>query len=346
MERTQNSRLTPRAPTSPLIHSQPRSPPRRQAAVLHQAIWTEMAASYRQRTLDLERGFSENVRRLSLHSGVAGPVGDESHARTLNSSSYYFQLPNTIRLHIMRQLLKSHGLIKPIRMNSHVFLRSAWPVTTVQSDDTGSADYFESLEHVLTAIQAYTSVCAAMRADVLATLFLVGRFHVVFSPFMSPATQPAATKYMDRYGPLIARITLEVDFTKLSGGKHPEAVRCDPRPSLARLRSLVETFVDAQLTRQGPRLGHLRILVRRYRCDEAERTGATHLTPDAHVEYVLSPIKCLGGHVTRLTIIGGCDAIVSSLLGPPWSGPVAKPVDPVIREWWTESRNREHGSRI
>ncbi|KAL1844002.1 hypothetical protein VTJ49DRAFT_6406 [Mycothermus thermophilus] len=238
----------------------------------------------------------------------------------------------------MRHLLRSHGLDKPIRMNSLVFLREAWPVNRPESDEAGTSDYFDSLEDALAVVHPYTSVCFAMRADILATLFLVGRFHIVFSPFMGRGTQPAATKYMDRYGPLMASVTIEIDFTRLSGGKSCEAVNFDPRMSLSRLRWLVEAFVDAQLTRQGPRMAHLRVLIRRYRCGGAESKGAAHFTPDTHAEYVLSPLRCLGRHVARLTIIGGSDAIVSSLLGPLYSGLGAKPVDPIIPEWRLESQ--------
>ncbi|KAL2151205.1 hypothetical protein VTH82DRAFT_6303 [Thermothelomyces myriococcoides] len=104
-----------------------------------------------------------------------------------------------------------------------------------------------------------------MRADVLAALFLTRRFHVVYSPYMGSCTQPAATQYMNKYGSLMASVTLEVDFTKLAGSWRPEAVRLDGLRGLNSVKRLVETFVQNQLNRRNNNpIRDLRVLVKRY----------------------------------------------------------------------------------
>ncbi|AEO59826.1 hypothetical protein MYCTH_2315869 [Thermothelomyces thermophilus ATCC 42464] len=154
---------------------------------------------------------------------------------------------------------------KPIRMNSPLYLREAWPVNRLRKPEVWSARSFDSLESVLSSLDSYISACSAMRADVLATLFLTRRFHVVYSPCMGNSTQPAATHYMNKYGSLMASITLEVDFTKLAGSWRPEAVHLDGLRGLDGVKRLVDTFVQSQLTRSSNTpIRDLRVLVRRY----------------------------------------------------------------------------------
>ncbi|KAL2174809.1 uncharacterized protein P884DRAFT_63779 [Thermothelomyces heterothallicus CBS 202.75] len=154
---------------------------------------------------------------------------------------------------------------KPIRMNSPVYLREVWLVNRPQTPGVWSARSFDSLGSVLSSLDSYISACSAMRADVLATLFLTRRFHVVYSPYMGNSTQPAATHYMNKYGSLMASITLEVDFTNLSGSWRPEAVHLDGLRGLDGVKRLVDTFVQSQLTRRSNTpIRDLRVLVRRY----------------------------------------------------------------------------------
>lgn len=198
------------------------------------------------------------------HDNAAKTPNKVIHQRSQNANNRYFQLPDAVRLRVMKYVLASHSHHdKPIRMNNPVFLWEAWPVNRHRKPRIWSIDYFDSLESVLSSLDPYTSVCAAMRADVLAALFLVRRFHVVYSPFVGRESQPAATKYMDRYGALMASITLEVDFTKLGGGWKPEAATFDATAGLKGVKKLVEGFVQSQLTRSTS-IQDLRVLVRRY----------------------------------------------------------------------------------
>ncbi|KAH6623209.1 hypothetical protein F5144DRAFT_453179, partial [Chaetomium tenue] len=179
----------------------------------------------------------------------------------------------------MKYLLASHDpQDKPIRMNHPVFLWEVWPVSKPRTPGVGSTDYFDSLQSVLSSVDNYTSVCSAMRADVLATLFLTRRFHVVYSPHVRKETQLAATHYMDRYGPLMASVTLEVDFTKLAGGWRPEAVHFDALRGLKGVKTLIEDFVQRQLTRRNTTIQDLRVLVRRY---HGFRPTASAPSPDS-----------------------------------------------------------------
>ena len=211
------------------------------------------------------QGQSEEVSLAHTEMSSDSLAKPSRKARIDNANSRYFQLPDPVRFGIMRHVLASHNPDnKPIRMNNPVFLWEAWPVNRHRKPKVWSTDYFDSLENVLSSLDPYTSVCTAMRADILATLFLIRRFHVVYSPFVGRQSQPAATKYMDRYGPLMASITLEVDFTKLGGGLNPNATSLSPTAALKRTTKLVEGFVQSQLPRETS-IQDLRVLVRRYR---------------------------------------------------------------------------------
>jgi hypothetical protein len=150
-------------------------------------------------------------------------------------------------------------------MNSPVYLRAVWPVNSKKEDRRWSTDYFDSLEAVLISLASYTSVCFDMRVDVLATLFLTRRFHVVFSPLMTARIQPTAVLWMNHFGPLMASITLEVDFSKQGGNWAPGAAKINSLPGMEAMAQLVDDFVCAQLMRmRKTTIQDLRILVRRY----------------------------------------------------------------------------------
>ncbi|KAK3305649.1 uncharacterized protein B0T15DRAFT_378652, partial [Chaetomium strumarium] len=239
-----------------------------------------------------ETGYVEQSNQANAN-GLKATSKTPSKARVQNANSRYFQLPDAIRLRITKHLVQSHNPHnKPIRMNNPYFLHSVWPVNRpankprpkpakkekekVQTQwPTEEYESFDSLESVLSSLQPYTAVCAALRADVLATLFLARRFHVVYALGVTRALQPAATEYMDRYGPLMASVTLELDFTKLGGSWKPEAANLDALAGMKSVKRLVERFVDRRLAATaaaGRRYGaaaaagihDLKVLVRRY----------------------------------------------------------------------------------
>jgi hypothetical protein len=251
-------------------------------------VWTRHIPSGGKEVLDDGTAFRANLESLALKTPIPsqrsqapndevsltqtemanGSLAIPSHKvpekRSQNANSRYFQLPDRVRFEIMRHVLANHSPDnKPIRMNNPVFLWEAWPVNRHRKPKVWSTDYFDSLESVLSSLDSYTSVCAAMRADILAALFLIRRFHVVYSPFVGRESQPAAKKYMDQYGPLMASITLEVDFTKLGGGRSPDAASLNPTSALKQIIKLVEGFVQSQLSRKTS-IQDLRVLVRRH----------------------------------------------------------------------------------
>jgi hypothetical protein len=126
---------------------------------------------------------------------------------------------------------------RPIRLNNGTRLyRPVW-----------LDGHFDSLESVLRAVEAYTSVCWALRADVLMTLANTRRFHVVLSPFSGPLLDPAAHRWFDAYAGHIQHLTLEVDMSKLGFGA--EAAAADLRPLMTKVRPRIEAYAAAQKRR-------------------------------------------------------------------------------------------------
>ncbi|KAH6615786.1 hypothetical protein B0J18DRAFT_372464, partial [Chaetomium sp. MPI-SDFR-AT-0129] len=280
---------------------------------------------------------------------LAVPMGDgkgrrNTHSRILMAKTArnaadkrYFGLPAHIRFRIMKYLLHAHNPDdKPIRMNNPIDLCEAWPVNKIK-DRTKEwiSEHFDSLESVLYSLSNYTSTCSAMRADVLAALFLTRRFHVVYSPYVSGKIHYSAIKYMDRYGHLMASIAVEVDFTKLAGSYQPAGADLDAAQSMKGVVSHLKHFIDRQKMRpDGVPLRDLRVLVRRYygfrpyrptsprpkskspassRPSTPESTSTSisfhsskpvPYTPDSLVADVLAPLSALGSCVQSLTITG------------------------------------------
>lgn len=172
----------------------------------------------------------------------------------------------------------------------------------------------------MSSLARYTSVCFAMRADVLAMLFITRRFHVVYSPFVTNRAQPVAISFMDRFGPHMVSITIELDFTKLGGNCCQGTEKLNPVPGLQRVAELVDGFAGRQQTRsREASIRELRVLVRRYHGvrPTAVKNGAEQetqdgmaspsslpYTADADLAMVLSPVKRLRGLVDTLTITG------------------------------------------
>lgn len=258
-----------------------------------EVIWVKEISNRKNAAGEDEVAFRQNCIRLACESAIpraeentqageitAGQARDTYQARMqnrlINSTAKYFRLPDNVRFMVMKYVLRHHDRSgKVIRMNSPVYLQPAWPISGKTVPALWSTDYFESLETALFSLARYTSVCFAMRVEVLATLFLTRRFHVVYSPLMTGRVQPGAVSFMDHFGPLMASITIELDFTKQGGGWRPEAVNVNPLPGLQRVTWLLDKFVDQQWTR-FPRttIRNLYVLVRRYhsfRPAEAER---------------------------------------------------------------------------
>ncbi|KAK4132740.1 hypothetical protein BT67DRAFT_364387, partial [Trichocladium antarcticum] len=155
----------------------------------------------------------------------------------------------------MKHVLQSYDNgTKPIRMNNAVYYYPIW--------SENDMDHFNS---VLTSLEPYTAVCRGFQADVIATLLLARRFQITYSPLMGERTQPLVFETMALFGPMMASITIEVDFTKLSGGSDPPAANFNPQVGPDKLEESMNHFVKWQLTRsRDTPIQDLRILVRRY----------------------------------------------------------------------------------
>ena len=176
-----------------------------------------------------------------------------------------------MRFKITKYVLSEHFSIDPdqqkaIRLNSVAYLEPIWPVHGSKCGQKfWTTEYFDSLQSVLAPLCKYMSTCYDMRVDFLSALFLTRRFHVVFSPFVTEKTQPAATLFLDQYGPLMKWITLEVDYSKLAGHWHRSALFMNQGRCLARVAELVDRFAERQATRyEGVNIQSFALLVRRY----------------------------------------------------------------------------------
>ncbi|KAK4445541.1 hypothetical protein QBC34DRAFT_162945 [Podospora aff. communis PSN243] len=331
---------------------------------------------------DDELAFQENSVRLASQSsstptgsplfGSNPPSWYQQQELSRKGNARYFALPDRVRFKITKYVLASHDTGKSIRLNSPSFLDPIWPVNPVPGPDGApnnriwSTEYFDSLKKVLVLLRSYTSVCFAMRVDFMTTLFLTRRFHVVYSPFVSDAIQPAATRFMDEFGSLMKSITLEVDLSRLGGSWEPAAEKMDMEKSVERVRALVKRFANTQLERHGiTTIQSLVILVRRYygyrqsadkteeqqprvsieseRSDEHavefedddgetvmnhEDKGLAPYCPDEYLS-VLDPLMLLEGVVDSFCMVGASSAYAKSLMIALWG----KDRPPSVRDY-------------
>ncbi|KAK4225424.1 hypothetical protein QBC38DRAFT_264412 [Podospora fimiseda] len=206
-------------------------------------------------------------RYLRMGSISTGSSSQQCHRK--KKQCLYFLLPDSVRFKIIKYVLSKHFSIDPdqqkaIRLNSVNYLEPIWPVHT-SGQKFWTTEYFDSLQSVLAPLCGYMNTCYDMRVDFLSALFLTRRFHVVFSPFVTERTQPAATLFLDTYGPLMKWITLEVDYSKLGGHWHRSALWMDQGNCLTRVAELVDRFAERQATRyEGVNIQSFALLVRRY----------------------------------------------------------------------------------
>ncbi|KAK3385404.1 hypothetical protein B0H63DRAFT_182422 [Podospora didyma] len=236
-------------------------------------FWNRRDFTLDNKEWDDELAFQENSARLADQSsipkcGSAAPADAPGQRGNISrkDNGPYFRLPDRVRFMIAKYVVESHDNGKAVRMNTPRMFDPIWPVNNLPPGDRyWSTDYFDSLKKALVLLRGYTSVCFAMRIDMLTTLFLTRRFHVIYSPLVTETTQPAAVLYMDRFGPYMKWITLEIDLSKFGGHWHPFAAQMDMSKSLVRVYKLVESFAERQLTRRGGvTIQSLAILVRRY----------------------------------------------------------------------------------
>ncbi|KAH8906348.1 hypothetical protein BR93DRAFT_969550 [Coniochaeta sp. PMI_546] len=260
------------------------------------------------------------------------------------------QLPDRVRYMICKYLVPDHPDQKPIKLNNGMWLyEPVWP-----------AVYFDNLADVLRSVSDYTSVCWAMRADVLTTILNTRRFHVVLSPFSGALLDPLANLWFGKYAGYIQHVTIELDCTKLGFGAEPAAVNL--RPLVIKLTPRIETYAVAQKMRgiqqqlllhgdgdgffgevekkkAAPRGGRgglstvhsLTVAARRYfgeRPAEAGRVPQKY-SPDEYLA-VLGPVKALCGKVDNLRAVGLDAGSTYRLLALVWEGMTAESVKAAV----------------
>lgn len=165
----------------------------------------------------------------------------------------YFNLDGLIRFRIMEKLLEDYLPGKPVLLNHSRQAAPAWP-----------DEAFASLWEVLGPLQNVMLTCPRLRADVMTALLMTQAFHVIFSPFVKPITQPLPTKWLFKYLYFMQDIRVELDMTKLGFGQVWHATGLSTR--LWDIGNLVHVFVEEVLKRD-PRtnpMGQLTIHCRRF----------------------------------------------------------------------------------
>lgn len=165
----------------------------------------------------------------------------------------YFELDGPLRFKIMEELLEDCLPGKTVLLNHSRQAAPAW-----------AEDAFATLWEALGPLQNAIWACPRLRADVMAALFMLQPFHVIFSPFVKPITQPLPTKWLFKYLYFMQDVRVELDMTKLGFGHVWQATGLSTR--LWDIGNLVHVFVEEVLKRD-PRtnpMGQLTIHCRRF----------------------------------------------------------------------------------
>lgn len=221
------------------------------------------------RTVDLTVYRKSRREGRCLVASVPRPSGKFTHVWKIFTEQYakgrpfnrynkkkrfrYFDLPGEARFLVVRHIIADTHTGKPILLNGKRQAYPAWP-----------DDAFDTLWSVLEPLQAYLWASPHMRADIMITLLLTRQFHVIFSPFMKPASSPLATKWLTRYLPMMQNVRLELDMTKLGFGHSWEATAMSAK--LQDIGDLVWMFTETILTRDAVAnsVGQFTIHCRRY----------------------------------------------------------------------------------
>ncbi|KAJ4393713.1 hypothetical protein N0V93_002928 [Gnomoniopsis smithogilvyi] len=165
----------------------------------------------------------------------------------------YFEMDGPIRFKIMEKFLEDHLPGKAVLLNHRRQASPAW-----------AEDAFAALWEILEPLQNVIWACPRLRADVMTALFMLQPFHVIFSPFVKPNTQPLPTKWLFKYLYFMQDVRVELDMTKLGFGHAWQATGLSTR--LWDIGNLVHVFVEEVLKRD-PRtnpMGQLTIHCRRF----------------------------------------------------------------------------------
>ncbi|EGS22291.1 uncharacterized protein CTHT_0018120 [Thermochaetoides thermophila DSM 1495] len=218
----------------------------------------------------------------------------------------YSDLPPTVRLQLLRCLLAAHDL------TTNKAIPLADKFTTSELTRYHGLNQFTALSTLLSPITRYLLINRSFRADVLATVFLTYRFHILVSaltPRMIFSRTPEG-QFLARYGRLFANVVVEVDMTKLTGSKDPDAVGLVASVGVGKVKGVLDGLIVKSQVAKRPKglpLRDFRVLVRRYFGERPQNTPAKFYASSEEVEKVLAPLKSLFPFVEKITISGGVD---------------------------------------
>ena len=218
----------------------------------------------------------------------------------------YSDLPPTVRLHLLRYLLAAHDL------NPNKAVPLADRLTTSELTRYHGPNQFTPLSTLLAAISRYLLISRSFRADLLATLFLTYRFHILVSA-LTPRSIFSRTpegQFLTCYGHLFANVAVEVDMTKLSGSKDPDAEGLVAIVGAGKVAGCLDSLVVKSQVENRPEtvpVSDLRVLVRRYYGARPNSTPLKFYASAEEVEKVITPLKQLSPFVEKITISGVMD---------------------------------------
>ncbi|KAL7927095.1 hypothetical protein ACQKWADRAFT_309007 [Trichoderma austrokoningii] len=149
------------------------------------------------------------------------------------------KFPENVRLLILQNLVTSHEPAvgsKPVSLNRFCWNQDCWE----PSD-------FTPLHDVLAAFHPYFAVSFDFYAELFAIILSEYTFHVTFSPFVAPKLNPLATTWLNKYGPFMRSLVIEIDQSRLGLGPNPSALTL--LPAISRVQDLILNFSTSQLRR-------------------------------------------------------------------------------------------------
>lgn len=217
--------------------------------------YTHLLSNHKRRVHQpkLERIFGPVTTMFVLNHGRGVENWAKFGQPQYNGRFRYFDLDGAIRFRIMQILLKDYLPSKYILLNGRSQAAPAWPLNE-----------FASLWDILGPLQNYLTASPLLRADVMTAILMMQPFHVIFSPFVKPDTQPLPTKWLFRYAQYMQNIRVEVDMTKLGFGPTWDATLMSTK--LRDIGNLVWVFAE-EMEKRDPvtnPLGLLTICCRRY----------------------------------------------------------------------------------
>lgn len=125
-------------------------------------------------------------------------------------------------------------------------------------------DYFANPSDVLDDVWGLLESCRALRKEVYTYFWSQFHFHITVNEFTGPLTSPMSHKWIQPYLPLIQRLTIERDFTRLAGGSSKEATLLNFKVS-KKVREMIKTIVDGLKSREeGMYMAELHLMGRKY----------------------------------------------------------------------------------